>query len=163
MTLVCPLWEKKMNASLYKSMMLLGVVAAALAGCATIAPERDAADKLMGQNIREAYKQFGNPTLVLKETSVKPSDKLYGQNIYLFQRVGASYNKDTIVGSSFDHTPTGPVNTIYHRTDHFTEACNVSFWAGKDGVIDFYEVKGNCGLWNAGFGTTGALHRVGIN
>lgn len=134
-----------------------------LVGCSVVAPERDSANKLMGQNISEAFKRFGKPFMVGKETSVKPDDKLYGQNTYLFVRVGASYDQSRVVGSSMDTSSGQPVHTTYYETSRTTESCKVQFWTTKDGTIDFYDIKGNCGLFDWGFGNTGALHRIGIN
>jgi hypothetical protein len=132
-------------------------------GCSVVAPERDSADKLMGKNIKEAYKRFGTPFMIGKELQVKPDDKLYGQTTYLFVRVGASYNQQRVVGGNMDFSSGQPVHTTYYETSRATESCKVQFWATKDNIIDYYDIKGNCGLFDWGFGTTGALHRIGIN
>lgn len=135
-----------------------------LVGCSTIAPERDAAGKLMGKNISEAYKAFGAPSLILTETSVSSGHELYGQKIYVFDKYGTNYNQDSAVGSYMDTSSGHPVNVQQIQTKNIQEVCTVAFWV-KNGsnVIDYYEVKGNCGLWGSGLGNTGALHYLGIN
>lgn len=55
-----------------------------LAGGSTLAPERTAAANLMGKNINEAYRVFGNPLFVSTETSVSTESKFYGHNFISF-------------------------------------------------------------------------------
>ncbi|MGF7188998.1 hypothetical protein JOE11_002034 [Robbsia andropogonis] len=117
----------------------------------------------MGKNIQEAYKRFGTPFMIGKELQVKPTDKLYGQKTYLFVRTGASYNHTQVVGGDNEYTSGGLVHTTYFETHRVTENCRVQFWTTKDDIIDYYDIKGNCGLFDAGFGNTGSLHRIGIN
>jgi hypothetical protein len=144
-------------------LLCIALVSLSCAGCSVLAPERYSAENLMGKNIQEAYARFGNPMMVGKETSVKPDDKLYGQNTYLFVRSGASYNTEHVVGSDMDFSEGHPVHTTYTQSETVHESCQVSFWTTKDNIIDYYQIQGNCGLWDAGFGNTGALHRIGIN
>lgn len=135
-----------------------------LTGCATIAPERSAASKLMGKDIQEAYQTFGKPSLILTETSVHQNHELYGQKIYVFDRYGVNYNQQTATGSYIDTSSGRPVNVQQIQTRNVQEVCTVAFWAKNDSnIIDYYEVKGNCGLWGSGLGNTGALHYLGIN
>ncbi|HTJ99958.1 MAG TPA: hypothetical protein VL522_10070 [Bordetella sp.] len=101
--------------------------------------------------------------MIGKETSVKPDDKLYGQTTYLFVRVGSSYTTQNVTGSSMDTSSGQPVHTTYYQSNQVTENCKVQFWTTQDNIIDFYDIKGNCGLFDWGFGNTGALHRYGIN
>lgn len=135
-----------------------------LCACSTIAPERTAASQLMGKNIQEAYKIFGTPWLTGTETSVSPESKYYGQNFYIFGKTGISYNRNKLVGSYMDTSEGHPVHVDQYQTEHVQEACNIAFWADKKtNIIDYYEVKGNCGWGGMGFGTTGAFHSWGIN
>jgi hypothetical protein len=142
------------------SVVLLSVLSA---GCSVVAPERDSANQLMGKDIKEAYARFGKPFMIGKETSVKPDDKLYGQATYLFVRVGSSYTTQNVTGSSMDTSSGQPVHTTYYETNKVTDSCKVQFWTTQDNIIDYYDIKGNCGLFDWGFGNTGALHRYGIN
>ncbi|WP_296180404.1 hypothetical protein [Pseudomonas sp. UBA1879] len=141
---------------------VLWLLISLVSGCSVVAPEREAASNMMGRNIAEAYSKFGQPNYV--ETHVgSADDKLNGQKVYTFERFGARYNTYSAVGSE-----TAPVNgqlthTEYIQTNTVQESCTVRLFAGKDNIVDYYEVAGNCGLWDAGFGTTGPLHRYGIN
>ncbi|BBP65044.1 hypothetical protein PHLH5_25850 [Pseudomonas sp. Cab53] len=152
--------------SLQKKQLLtaLSLTSLLLTGCSTIAPERSAANELMGKNIQEAYKKFGNPSLILTEHSVKPGHELYGQKVYVFDKNGVNYNQQTVVDSYMDTSSGQLVNVQQIETRNVQERCTVAFWAKNDSnVIDYYEVKGNCGLWGSGLGNTGALHYLGIN
>lgn len=131
-------------------------------GCSVVAPERSAAESLMGKNISEAFAKFGKPTMV-GLAPVQPGNKFYGQKEYSFIRLGASYDHSKVVGSDMDFSSGQPVHTDYLQTTHEQEACRVSFLTTADNIIDYYEIKGNCGFMNAGFGNTGALHQFGIN
>lgn len=143
---------------------LLSLLILSLTGCSTIAPERSAASDLMGKNIQEAYKKFGKPSLILTEQSVSSSHELYGQKIYVFDSYGANYNQQTVVGSNMDTSSGQLVNVQQIQTKNIQERCTVSFWAKKESdIIDYYEVKGNCGIFGSGLGNTGALHYMGIN
>jgi hypothetical protein len=148
---------------LSQKLVCLALLSVFCAACSVVAPERDSADKLVGKNIQEAYKRFGRPFMIGKEAMVKPDDKLYGQTTYLFVRVGSSYTQQRVVGGDMDFSSGQPVHTTYYETNRATESCKVQFWTTKDNIIDYYEIKGNCGLFDWGFGTTGALHRFGIN
>jgi hypothetical protein len=143
---------------------LLSLLTLSLSGCSTIAPERSAASELMGKNIQEAYKKFGKPSLTLTEHSVSSSHELYGQKIYVFDSYGTNYDQQTAVGSYMDTSSGQPVNVQQIQTKNIQERCTVAFWVKNDSsVIDYYEVKGNCGLFGSGLGNTGALHYMGIN
>ncbi|VWB41403.1 hypothetical protein [Burkholderia lata] len=130
-----------------------------LSACATLAPERDAASNLMGKDINEAIKRFGRPNHTGVETSVSRDSKFYGQRWYMFTRNGAAWDSQRAVGTAVE----GNTVVQYVETVHTQERCDVMLWTDKQNIIGYYEVKGNCGLWNAGFGNTGALHRIGIN
>jgi hypothetical protein len=111
-----------------------------------VAPERDSADKLIGKNIQQAFKRFGNPFVIGKETMVKPDDKLYGPTTYLFVRIGSSYTQQRLVGGDMDFSSGQPVHTIYNETNRATENCKVQFWTTEDNIIDYYEIEENCRL-----------------
>jgi hypothetical protein len=151
------------------SLLLISVGAAALlAGCATLAPERHNAEQLMGKNISEAYKIFGNPTMIDIAQFTKADDKLNGQKRYRFVRVGGAHNQSSVVGGGAAYTagPGGIGAAIIPgevKTTRVVDSCEVMFLTTKENIIDYYEIKGNCGFMDAGFGNTGALHRMGIN
>lgn len=143
---------------------LLSVFALSSTGCSTIAPERSAASELMGKNIQEAYKKFGKPSMILTEHSVSSSHELYGQKIYVFDRYGTNYDQQTVVGSNMDTSSGQLVNIQQIQTKNIQELCTVAFWVNNNSsAIDYYEVKGNCGIFGSGLGNTGALHYMGIN
>ncbi|MCP1575375.1 hypothetical protein [Herbaspirillum rubrisubalbicans] len=127
----------------------------AVTGCETIAPERAAAESLMGKDIQEAYATFGKPWLVGTETRVGPASKLYGHKFYFFQNRGISYDRQKLVGSYMD-TSSGHLQHVeQYQTEHVQEACNIGFWADpKTNIIDYYQVKGNCGWGGLGLGQT---------
>ena len=141
---------------------LIATITILISGCSVLAPERVAAENLMGKNISEAFSKFGKPYMV-GTAPVKPTDKFYGQKMYTFVRMGTSYNKSSIVGSDMDFSSGHPVHTDYIQTTHVQENCMVMFLTTSDNIIDYYEIKGNCGFMDAGFGNTGALHRYGID
>lgn len=126
-----------------------------ISGCATIAPERTAAENLMGKNIQEAYKTFGNPWLTGVETSVAPESKFYGHNWYFFETRVLNYDEQKLVGSYMD-TSSGQLQHVeQYETQHKRDACSIGFWAdAKTNIIDYYQVKGNCGWGGLGFGQT---------
>ncbi|WP_367144136.1 hypothetical protein [Pantoea stewartii] len=140
------------------------LVSCLLSGCSTLAPERTAAANLMGKNINEAYRVFGNPLFVSTETSVSTESKFYGHNFYQFYFKGLEYDQEKFNGSYMDTSQGRPILVNQFETQHVQESCRVGFWADpKTNIIDYYEVKGNCGLGGWGFGTTGILHYWGIN
>ena len=141
--------------------MAVGIVL--LAGCATLAPERYHAEQLMGKPINEAFKVFGRPFMVGEAKFSKADDKFNGQKQYLFVRSGVSFDKSTVVGGDNSWTPGGLVHTTYVETTRVHENCQITLLTNSANIIDYYEIKGNCGFMDAGFGNTGALHRLGIN
>lgn len=135
-----------------------------LSGCSTLAPERTAAENLMGKNVSEAYKVFGNPLFISTETSVSTESKFYGHNFYQFYFKGLEYDREKFNGSYMDTSQGRPVLVNEFETEHVQESCKVGLWADpKTDIIDYYEVKGNCGWGGWGFGTTGIFHYWGIN
>ncbi|BFO56063.1 MULTISPECIES: hypothetical protein [Comamonadaceae] len=129
--------------------------AAAISGCSTLAPEREAAENLMGKNIAEAYKVFGNPWLVGTETKVDPSSKFYGHKFYFFEKRRGAYDQQKLVGSSMDTSQGRPVYVEHYRTERVQPACQIGFWADKNtNIIDYYQVKGDCGWGGLGLGQT---------
>jgi hypothetical protein len=153
-----------MNIIAMQNKLLLTGMFVLLSGCATLAPERHNANLLMGKNISEAYKVFGRPFMIGTAHFGKADDPLNGQKQYTFVRMGTSYNKNSIVGGDTGYVAgEGLVHTDYYQTTHVQESCTVMLLTTKDNIIDYYDIKGNCGLWDAGFGNTGALHRIGID
>jgi hypothetical protein len=132
------------------------------AGCSVLAPEREAASGMMGQNIKAAYQKFGNPSYVDK-LPVVSGDPLSGQTMYTFQRFGANYNTQSVTGSDIAPVNGQLTRTEYVETNNVQESCIVRLYTGADKIVDYFEVKGNCGLWDMGLGQTGAMHRYGIN
>lgn len=117
---------------------------------------------MIGKSIDVAYSKFGKPNYV--DTHVgSSSDKLNGQKVYTFERFGARYNTYSAVNNEIAPVNGQLTHTEYIQTNNVQESCIVRLFAGADKIVDYYEVEGNCGLWDAGFGTTGPLHRYGIS
>ncbi|NCH90082.1 hypothetical protein EHJ13_22005, partial [Cronobacter dublinensis] len=81
-----------MNENIHK-IAVTTLAAWLLSGCSTLAPERTAAENLMGKNVSEAYKVFGNPLFISTETSVSTESKFYGHNFYQFYFKGLEYDR----------------------------------------------------------------------
>ena len=146
-----------------KNKFLIASIIFLLSGCDTLAPERHNANLLMGKNIKEAFEVFGRPMSV-DTISNDPKNKYYGQKLYTFTRTGQSYDVNRVVGGGVEIRPgAGPTSVTYYTTTRETEMCIVKLIATREEIINYYDIKGNCGLWNMGFGTTGALHAIGIN
>lgn len=132
-----------------------------LSSCATLIPERHNANLLIGKNISESYQYFGVPFATFIDNMNGPRT---GERVFIFKKSRGFYSYDKQVGSAFDVGPGGvPTITNYVARQTREVACNTSLWVNQNGVIDYYEIGGNCGIGGIGLGNTGALHQKGIN
>lgn len=86
-----------------------------------------------------------------------------GQTIYLFQTNRGLRSRTRPVGSEYSVANGRPEIINYYKKETIEIACNTLLWVNQDNIIDYYEMKGNCGAGGWGFGNTGVLHGIGIN
>lgn len=127
-------------------------------------PGANCSKKSYGEKYQGSLQVFGDPLFISTETSVSTESKFYGHNFYQFYFKGLEYDQEKFNGSYMDTSQGRPVLVNEFETEHVQESCRVGFWADpKTDIIDYYEVKGNCGWGGWGFGTTGILHYWGVN
>ncbi|MDR9850867.1 MAG: hypothetical protein QM686_06790 [Herbaspirillum sp.] len=147
----------------YMQALLAGLVLM-MSGCATIAPERNAAEELMGKDIAEAYQVFGRPWSIDIDTNKWKISKLYGQKHVTFRLIRSNpYTREELAGSYMDFSENHPTLVYQYETRQYQDVCVVQFWADKEtDIIFYYDVQGTCGWRGWGFGQTGILHRMGM-
>jgi hypothetical protein len=136
------------------SSVTIALAIATASGCATIAPEREAAKTLVGKNIQASYALFGNPVAVYKDFRSKPGDKHYGHTVYRFNKYGGMVTTDTVTGTQIDTSQGRPQQTEYHQVSSGRQVCIIHLFATPEGIVDDYQLGGNCGLWGEGLGNT---------
>lgn len=120
-------------------------------GCATLAPERHLASRLVGKSMDDAIALLGSPSYSQVDTE---DWKHGGKIVHHFTRRTGTVGRSELVGS------VGPYGIYSH---YVTGAyCTISLWANEQRIVDYYEVQGGCGSWFM-TGNTGQLHRYGIN
>lgn len=140
------------------TVVMIALIMPLLTGCETLSPERAKAEKLMGKPMIEAIKAFGNPEDMGIENG-GAGTKYHGQIYVAFEHYGENFSVDTPVGGHVDYSAGFPVQVNEYERNDYIETCRVTFWADrKTLLIDYYTIKGYCGLWGSGIGNTTIFH-----
>lgn len=142
-----------------KTLILIALIIS-LPGCATLVPERHAANILIGKNINESVKYFGRPYSNFIDETDGPH---HGEAVYVFIKNPGSYTEDKLVGSDFDNYNGALVKNNYFEKIQRLSGCVISLWANNKNIVTYYEIKGDCGIGGIGLGTTGNLHKYGVD
>lgn len=143
-----------------KTTLIASILLIILNGCATLAQERHDANLLIGKNISEAAKYFGQQSSSYIDYADGPR---HGEIVHVFVKNPGISSYDRVAGSDISQSGGGLVKTDYIEKVRYLTGCVISLWTNSEGTVNYYEVKGDCGVGGIGLGNTGIYHDRGIN